>query len=272
MEWKNILRGMAMGASDIIPGVSGGTVALVLGIYYRLIEAINLLFSRRWKEQIIFFIPLGLGILLAIFSLSNLLEWLLHEYPEPTFAFFLGLILGTIPFLLKEADFSNTFYMKHYLILAAAAAIVISSGVLQGDKEGPVMQSLGTSDFVLLFFSGWLASSAMILPGISGSFVLLIIGVYPTVLSAVSNLNLPVIVVVGSGVVIGILVMSKFLHYLLRNHITGTYSVMTGFLIGSLFVIFPGIADSALIVLYSVITFAGGLAIAIYLGKVDRTS
>ncbi|WP_026703009.1 DUF368 domain-containing protein [Salibacterium aidingense] len=269
-EWRNILRGMAMGASDIIPGVSGGTIALVLGIYHRLIAAVNNFFSRRWKEQLGFFIPLGIGIGLAVFSLSSMLEWLLASYPQPTFFLFLGLILGTIPFLLREADYKRTFTGKHYVVLAAAAVLVILSGMFRGD-EGAVMQSLSFSDYLLLFFSGWLASTAMILPGVSGSFILLILGVYSTVIHAVSSLYLPVLLILAAGIVLGIAIMSKFLHYLLRYHPTGTYAVMTGLLIGSLFVVFPGLGAGFAQLLLSIVTFLTGLLLAFILGKIERS-
>ncbi|MFB4163596.1 DUF368 domain-containing protein [Alteribacillus sp. JSM 102045] len=270
-EWKNIFRGIAMGASDLIPGVSGGTIALVLGIYHRLITAINHFFSRKWKEQLGFFIPLGIGIGIAIISLSNLLEWLLATHPQPTFFFFMGLILGTIPLLLKEADYKYQFKPYHFVIVATAAVLIILSGVYKGEENGEVVQSLTASDYVYLFFSGWLASSAMILPGVSGSFILLILGVYETIIHAVTSFQLPVIFTVGLGIIIGITIMSKFLHYLLRQHRTGTYAVMSGLLIGSLFVIFPGLGSSPLVMVISFLTFITGWGLTVLLGKLDRT-
>lgn len=271
MEWKNIFRGIAMGASDLIPGVSGGTIALVLGIYHRLIAAINNFFSRKWKQQLGFFIPLGIGIGIAVLSLSNLLEWLLSVHPQPTYFFFMGLILGTIPLLLKEADYKYKFKPYHYFIVVVAAILIILSGVYKGEETGEVVHTLTTSDYVYLFFSGWLASSAMILPGVSGSFILLILGVYETIIHAVTSLQLPVIITVGLGIVIGITIMSKFLHYLLHQHRTGTYAVMSGLLIGSLFVIFPGLETSWLVTVISILTFLSGWILTIILGKLEST-
>ncbi|WP_240376273.1 DUF368 domain-containing protein [Bacillus piscicola] len=270
LEWKNILRGLAMGASDLVPGVSGGTIALVLGIYDRLIKTINEFFSRKWKEQLGFLIPLAVGMGIAIFSLSNLLKWLLADYPQPTFFFFIGLILGTIPFLLRKADYKRQFQGYHYIIFTAAAAVIILSGVFRAEETGQAITTLSASDYMFLFLAGWVASSAMILPGISGSFVLLLLGVYDTILQAVSSLNFGILLTVGVGVVVGIVVMSKFLHYLLRSHPTGIYAVMSGLLFGSLFVIFPGIPADASLVTISAVTFLAGLAIAMILGKIEE--
>src|SRR5690625_5145324 len=104
MEWKNLYRGFIMGGTDVIHGVSGGTIAVVLGIYDRLIAAINGIFSKDWKKHLGFLIPLGIGIVTAIFTLAHLMEWLLIYYPGPTFYFFLGLIIGVLPLLFREVD------------------------------------------------------------------------------------------------------------------------------------------------------------------------
>lgn len=104
MKWKNIYRGLVMGGTDVIPGVSGGTIAVLLGIYDQLIAAINGIFSREWKKHLGFLIPLGIGIVIAIFTVARVMEWLLIHHPKPTFYFFLGLIIGVLPLLLNVAD------------------------------------------------------------------------------------------------------------------------------------------------------------------------
>lgn len=131
MEWKNIYRGMLMGASDVIPGVSGGTIAVLLGIYDRLIAAINGIFSKDWKKQLAFLIPLGIGVGIAILLLSRLIEWLFEHYAVPTQFFFLGLIIGILPYLFHEADAKRTFQMKHYVILVIGTIIVGSMAFIQ---------------------------------------------------------------------------------------------------------------------------------------------
>lgn len=268
MEWKNIYRGLVMGASDVIPGVSGGTIAVLLGIYDRLIAAINGLFSRDWKKHLGFLIPLGIGIALAIFSLSRLMEWLLMNYPGPTYFFFLGLIFGVLPLLLKQADAKNNFRAKHYGLLIIGIAFLAFIGMLhEGEKS--VITNITLTTYILLFFSGILGSSAMILPGISGSFVLLVIGVYPTIISAISNLQLDIIFATGAGIAVGIILMSKVINYFLTRYPIATYSLIIGMVIGSVFVIFPGAPETAGLLAASVVAFFGGLLAAYILGKVE---
>lgn len=268
MEWKNIYRGLMMGASDVIPGVSGGTIAVLLGIYDRLITAINGIFSKDWKKHLGFLIPLGIGMAAAVLLLSKVIEWLFEHHPGPTKFFFLGLIIGILPYLFVQADAKNTFKMQHYLLLVIGA-ILISLMLFINPNEGAVITDRSISTYVLLFFSGMAGSAAMILPGISGSLVLLIIGVYATVISAVSNLQFDILAVTGLGIIIGILVVSKIIHYFLVHYRTATFSLIVGLVIGSIVVVFPGWPTSISNVLLSIITFAAGLLMAYILGRVE---
>lgn len=268
MEWKNIYRGLLMGASDVIPGVSGGTIAVLLGIYERLIAAINGLTSKNWKKQLGFLIPLGIGVGTAILLLSHVIEWLFANYPGPTKFFFLGLIIGVLPYLFHKADTKNKFKANHIVILLIGAVIVGSLMSFQ-TSEGAAIKNITTSTYILLFFSGMVASSAMILPGISGSFMLYVIGVYSTVIGAISNMQLDVIAVTGVGIVIGIVLMSKIINYFLNNYYTGTFALVIGMVIGSVFVVFPGWPADVSVMILSVVTFAVGLAVAYILGKVE---
>ncbi|MBH0231594.1 DUF368 domain-containing protein [Halobacillus yeomjeoni] len=267
-EWRNIYRGMLMGASDVVPGVSGGTIAVVLGIYDRLIEAINGVFSKEWKKHLKFLIPLGMGVSISIILLASLIEWLFEHYPDPTKFFFLGLIIGVLPYLAHKADMKRTFKVKHYVLLLIGAGIVASMAVFQTGESGQI-QDLDSSTYLLLFFSGWLASSAMILPGISGSFILLVIGVYSTVVGGISDFKIDIIAVVGLGILFGILVMSKIVKFFLDNYTIGTFAVIIGLVIGSVFVIFPGVPGTLILWIVSFITFISGLLTAWLLGRVE---
>lgn len=268
MEWKNIYRGLIMGISDVIPGVSGGTIAVLLGIYDRLIASINGILSKEWKKHIGFLIPLGIGILTAIFLFANIIEWLFEHYPGPTQFFFLGLILGVLPYLFHKADARNKFKGNHILLLIIGIAIVASMAFFN-PNEGDVIQKVTGTTYVLLFFSGFIASSAMIIPGISGSFMLLLIGVYATIISAISNLQLDIIAVTGLGIVIGIVVMSKVINYFLTNYYTATFAIIIGLVIGSVFVVFPGWPESTAYMILSIVTFALGLFVAYILGRIE---
>ncbi|MBM7599872.1 putative membrane protein [Virgibacillus halotolerans] len=268
MEWKNIYRGLIMGASDVIPGVSGGTIAVLLGIYDRLITAINGIFSKEWKKHLGFLIPLGIGMGTAILLFSKVIEWLFEHHPGATKFFFLGLIIGVLPYLFQQADAKNTFKIKH-IVLLLIGVVLIGMMTFLHPNEGAVITDRSMSTYVLLFFSGMAGSAAMILPGISGSLVLLIIGVYTTVISAISNLQLDIIAVTGLGIVFGILAMSKIIHFFLVRYRTATFALIVGSVIGSIFVVFPGWPVSISNGLLSIVTFAVGLLVAYILGKVE---
>src|SRR5690625_1084200 len=263
MEWKNIYRGMVMGVSDVVPGVSGGTIAVILGFYDRLIAAINGLFTRQWKKQLNFLIPLVIGVALAIFSFSRVMNWLLAHYEQPTYYFFLGLIIGILPYLFRESEAKTTFTWYHILLLLLGV-LLISFLPLNPD-EGAIIEQKTFSTYLLLFFSGFIASAAMILPGISGSFVLVVIGVYKTVIHALSTFDLKVIFVVSFGIALGIITMSKIIHYFLKQYRIATFAFIIGLVIGSVFVIFPGWTTSVSQLIICVGVFAVGLITAVVL-------
>lgn len=271
MEWKNLYRGAAMGISDLIPGVSGGTIAFVLGIYEQLLAAISGFFSREWKKHLAFLIPLGIGMAGTILSLSRAIEYLLAHYFEPTQFFFLGLIIGVVPFMVKQANVKETFKASHLLVLLAAVLLLAwMAFVNPGSRE--MGSELAAGDFVLLFFSGWLASMAMLLPGISGSFLLLLIGVYPVVINALSTFNVPVIAAVGAGVMLGFVISSKAIRFALSHFPYMTYALIIGLILGSIFTVFPGIPASGSAAAASVVTFVLGLGLTYEIGKKEPAS
>ncbi|MBN8209676.1 DUF368 domain-containing protein [Bacillus sp. NTK071] len=268
--WRNIYRGLLMGVSDLIPGVSGGTIAMVLGIYRRLISGINGLMSKNWKKELGFFIPLLIGVGLALLLVSQLMEKLLQHYPQPTFFFFIGLIIGVVPFLLRKVEYKKTFEPLHYGLLILAAVLIASTLFLKGDGSGEVMKSLSFTDYIVLFFSGWLASTAMILPGVSGSFVLLLLGSYKTVIHGLSSFQIPLLLTVGAGIIIGLSLTGKLISLLLKKYTVATYSVMIGLVIGSVVVLYPGFKSDIMLGIASVVTLLLGLGAAFILGKIEH--
>ena len=247
-KWINILKGFAMGTSDLVPGVSGGTIALLLGIYNQFIASISGIFSRRFWPSFTFLIPIIIGMLLAMGSLSNLFNYLLSQHHIPTMFFFGGLIIGIVPYLLKISNYKTSFTTKHYMMVIAGIAILIVITLMNnGDKHAGETLTLSTSLIIKYFIAGMCASSAMLLPGISGSFMLLVFGVYGTVMLAISEVvklnfaGLPILLAVGFGVLAGFIISSKIIQYFLTHHKLMTFALIIGFVVGSLFAVFPGL-------------------------------
>lgn len=235
------LRGLLMGAADIVPGVSGGTVAFITGIYDQLLDslrAVDLEFLARLSRLDIagawqhingrFLLALLLGIATSIFSLAQLVSWVLEHHPVPLWAFFFGLILASALVLLREVD---NWSVPKVLCLLSAGAVAVCIAL------SPVMSlEMG---LVGVFLAGFLAVCAMILPGISGSFILVLLGMYSTTLVALKSLDLVFILVFVIGAGCGLLCFSRLLHWLLQRFHQGTMAVLTGFLFGSLLVVWP---------------------------------
>ena len=232
---------MAMGAADIVPGVSGGSIALIAGIYQQLLDSINafnldnlsLLKSLRIKEFYArvngnFLLSLVLGILTSIFSLSRVITFLMEEHPIPLWSFFSGLILISAFLILKEIKQWNV-----GLVLAIAAGTAFAWWVTN-------LPPTTTPDaHWFTFVAGAIAICAMILPGISGSFVLLILGQYERILQAVLDKDIFTLALFASGCLVGILSFSRVVSYLLRRFHTATIGLLSGFMLGSVNELWP---------------------------------
>lgn len=239
-----VARGFAMGSADVVPGVSGGTVALVTGIYERLVAAISdgshVLESlvrgkyRRALRQFMaldwwFLVPLVGGAVAAVLTLAGLIETLLHDYPIRMAAFFLGLIVGTIAIAWRMIRRPGPVHAA--VVLGVGAGFFVLFGLQSSTVSEPSV--LG------YFGSGMLAIVAFILPGISGSFILLSIGMYQAVIGAVADRDLEVIAIFGLGAVIGLAIFSRVLHRLLDRHHDMVVAVLSGLMAGSLRILWP---------------------------------
>jgi putative membrane protein len=235
------LRGMCMGAADVVPGVSGGTMALILGIYQELIEAIRSMDARFIRTLLAFrfreamsLVPwkflgfLVLGILFAVFSLARLLAWLLENKPVLLWSFFFGLILASILSVGREIERWKVGTLT-WAVVGTVGAYLLVGMVPLNTPEAPWF----------LFLSGAVAICAMILPGISGSFILVLFGKYHFVLAAVNEKNFFVLAVVTAGALFGITSFSRLLSWLLKKHHDGTIALLLGLMLGSLRKIWP---------------------------------
>ena len=230
-----------MGAADIVPGVSGGSIALISGIYGRLLDSINsfngenlkLLLKFEFKQFYksvngTFLLSLFLGILTSIFTLSKLITYLMDEHPVPLWSFFCGLILISAFVILKGIERWH---------LGVVIAIIIGTVAAYFVTELPPVSSPEAIWFT--FLSGAIAICAMILPGISGSFLLLILGKYETILNAVSERDIVTLGVFASGCLVGILSFSRVISWLLKKYYATTIGLLSGFMLGSMNKLWP---------------------------------
>lgn len=236
-----VLKGMGMGAADVVPGVSGGTIAFIVGIYDELIdsiksinlESLKLFFTGKFRDFFIsinagFLISVLLGIGISVFSLAKIITWLLTDHPILVWSFFFGLVLASTWFVSKDIK-ERTW--KTLLSFVAGVGIAYYITVAT-PAETP-------SNLLFIFLCGAIAICAMILPGISGSFILVLLGKYFFVMDAVKSLDLVVIAVFGAGACVGITSFSRILSYALKHFRNITLSVLTGFMLGSLNKVWP---------------------------------
>ena len=249
---KNILlviKGFIMGIANIIPGVSGGTLALTLGIYEDFIGAISHFF-RNIKKHVNFLLPIFVGILLSVITMSNVISTCFDQYPIPTTLFFMGLVIGGIPMLLKRVK--NTKEKKQvssYVIALITFSIVMVmafSEQIFGSGLGNVsFSNMAVFDYVILFFVGLIAAATMVIPGVSGSLVLMLLGYYLPIIGVLKELtkfenlgpNLLVAFVFGVGVLVGIVAISKVIEYLLEKFEAKTFFGVIGFILASVIAI-----------------------------------
>ncbi|WP_289062392.1 DUF368 domain-containing protein [uncultured Zobellia sp.] len=235
------LKGMAMGAADVVPGVSGGTIAFISGIYEELITSINnvdLSLFKELKENGLkaawnklngnFLLALFAGIAISVLSLAKLVSWLLENKPILIWSFFFGLVIASILLVGKEVQKWNA---KTIIALILGAAVAYYITIL------PPSESADSLPY--LFLSGALAICAMILPGISGAFILVLLGSYKTIIDAVHNLDFKIIGTVGVGAIFGLLSFAKLLKWMFNNQKNLTLALLTGFIVGSLNKIWP---------------------------------
>jgi putative membrane protein len=289
----SVVRGFAMGAADIVPGVSGGTIALVLGIYERLIASVNAGSSalgsvlkgdisgfKRWLRTVdwAFILPLGTGILLAIILLAHIIEELLHTEPILMASLFVGLVAGSI--VIAWRMIRQPIRNHVWIALGTGVVVFAALGLRSGTTEESVTQ-LAEPAVWAFFISGAIAICAMILPGISGSFILVMLGMYGAVLGAVTARDFTSLIVFAIGAVVGLALFSRVLYKALTDHHDIVIAILVGLMAGSLRVLWPwplgvdstdlGVPDSdlGLSVVMVVIGFAAMIVIAAIARRVD---
>lgn len=236
-----MLKGMGMGAADVVPGVSGGTIAFIAGIYDELInsiksinrESLTMLFTGKFKAfakkiNAPFLLALISGIAISVFSLAKLITWLLTEQPILIWAFFFGLVLASTWFVMKDIREWNVKTIPTFIAGAAIAYYI----TVATPADTP-------SNLLFIFCCGAIAICAMILPGISGSFILVLLGKYFYIMDAVKTFDIVILAVFGAGAFIGITTFSRVLSFTLKRFRNMTLAMLTGFMLGSLNKVWP---------------------------------
>ena len=287
---KNCFNGAAFGVAQVIPGVSGGTIAVILGFYDELIWSVNH-FTEDYKKSLRFLAPFMIGIACAIILFSSAIHYLLTRFSLPTMMFFIGMIVGIIPLIYKKIKEPGNRLKTGEAALALSFMILLMlfSGLKPQTALSPeqIIAGMSAGYMAFLFLVGVIAAAALIIPGVSGSFIMLLTGVYHVVVFSVSsirywlldmtNLSLfldicKVLFPFTIGVAIGALLTARLVEKLLRDYAKALFSVILGLLLGSVYVLFnePLVYQSGVTPVMAIIgavTFPAGCAAAFMIGK-----
>ena len=267
-----LIKGFIFGIANIIPGVSGGTLTITLGIYEDLINTLSHFF-KNIKKNIKFLLPILIGAGLAILFGSKIINYCLDKYQVPTTLFFVALIIGGIPLLVKKIEKQKFSISNKLVFLITFGIILIMTFTKTSNYE--VTLNLDITQILLLFLIGMVAAGTMIVPGVSGSFVLMLLGYYKPIVNTISNLtnnfthNLLILIPFGLGIIIGIVLVAKLIEYLLKKYPTKTYYGILGFVIASIISLIVSLFGSIVTIyqiLASIILVVLGLFVGYKLG------
>lgn len=278
---KQILQGIVVGVANIIPGVSGGTMMVAMGLYDKLIHAVTHIKSE-FKQSMKLLIPIFVGVGLAIALLSKLFTFLLENYPIPTNFAFCGLIAGSLPFILNKIKGSKVTIEK-IIPFIVFFGIVIAMALMAETSSGNADMSLNVINIVKLFFVGVIAAATMVIPGISGSMMLMLLGYYDTILKTISDFisaltkfdidamlkGIGVLMPFGIGVIVGVIVIAKLIEFIFTKAQTHAYFAISGLIIASPIAILikTDWSDVAVLpIVIGIFTFIAGWFVASKLG------
>ncbi len=270
------IRGFLMGIAGIIPGVSSGTVAVIVKIYDRIILNVDKVIKSRFRDwQALSFLLLVYGgNFAALFTLASTMENLLEVYPTLMRIFFMGLIVGSLPIIILKTTESaeKRFTVGTTLAFFLSLTFIVGLNILTStDIEAAPITTLTFGNSFLIFFTGLIASATAIIPGVSGSMMQLAIGMYPTFVNALSTVNVPILIVLIAGMFFGLIGAARLIGYLLRRYYQITYFTIIGLLVGSIYQIWPTRLDLELPSIFSMgLVFIFGFILAFGSHLFDR--
>lgn len=254
-------KGAAIGGTMLIPGVSGGTMAIMLGIYDRLISAVSS-FRRHKRESFFFLLWFCLGAGCGMLLLAKPLLCLMELFPKPAGCFFMGAVAGSIPMTYQKSSVTSFSWRVPVYVLIGVAIVLL----LSGTPSIRLASASGPWQYALLVLSGIFAAAALVLPGISVSYLFLVLGLYDQLIRAIDSLDLLFLLPLALGLVLGIILTTKLLEHLMSAYPQATYLIILGFVIASVPTIFPG-TPSVLELIPCVLTFLGGFVVVYQVSK-----
>ena len=258
------IKGLIIGGTMLVPGVSGGTMAMILGVYDKLIFAVSS-FGKNKARNLRTLAIAAIGGIIGIYLLSKPIEYLLATFTVPTLYFFTGAVVGSIPMIYRKSLLNKFSYRGCAYILLGVMIVfgisIIPTGLMDGSDVS----------LLIIVFAGIIAAIALVLPGISVSYLLLVIGVYDNTMVAVSDLNFSYLLPLGIGLLMGIMLFTRILEKAMDKHPQPTYLIILGFVVGSLYEVFPGIPTGQDLII-SAVTFIVGILIIIYLTNLSNSS
>ena len=234
----NVLKGVVIGVANAIPGVSGGTMMVIMKVFDRLLGAVTLNL-KKLKENFVFLLTIIIGMGIGVILSAKVLNICFENFYVQTQFFFMGVVLGSLPMIYKEATKEKKLEPIHLIPFAIGLGVIIGVTVISMSATNSVITSLTPVTFFYLLMISVVAAAAMIMPGLSGSLVLLILGGYQTVINAVDEMNIMVLIPVGIGIILGILLCAKVITLCLKKWQRGTYAVILGLIVGSFYAIWP---------------------------------
>lgn len=238
---KQYIAGVFIGISNVIPGISGGTMAVVFNVYDKLIEALSLNI-KSIKKNFVFLVFVGLGVITGILVFANIMNVLLENYPNQTYGGFIGVIVGSLPIVIKVGNIQRVTLSK-VLTFIVFFGIMVGVWLLQ-DQQAPIIsvEVLTLTGAIGLFLAASISTFTMLVPGISGSLLLVMIGYYHAIFTfTIRQFVFPQLIIVGAGMVFGLLVGAKIVSYFLKKHKEIIYAAILGLIVGSLFPLFPSL-------------------------------
>jgi putative membrane protein len=235
-----LIKGTLIGVANMIPGVSGGTMAVILGLYDRLIESISQLIGSpsKWRQHAGFLINLGMGAVIGVVLFARLIDWALIKHEKLSLLFFMGLILGSIPSVVAHSRLKSL-GMKEMLTIGISLILILTLGMFRSTE--PILGAY-VQDFtpLILFLVSIAAGGAMIVPGVSGSLIFLLFGQYTVVVEAVNEIALGALAIIVLGGILGVFVFAKIIHHTLTRWFSMTHCAIIGLMGGSIIILFNG--------------------------------